>query len=148
MNISQVFDVQTLVNINYFRLHMESIHFDCNPPVYDRYVFLDIPKVFDTVWHNELIYKIKYVGINRMLLKLIKKLFGKCIWKNSFKWSNIIIETSTTWWTSGLYFSRFILPNLHKWSVKKSLTKHLAFCWWYILFLHCEKYQCSRRPSK
>ena len=35
------------------------------------YIFLDISKAFDRVWHDGLIYKVKCIGINGMFLKLI-----------------------------------------------------------------------------
>ena len=35
------------------------------------YIFLDISKAFHRVWHDGLIYKVKYIGINGMFLKLI-----------------------------------------------------------------------------
>ena len=37
-----------------------------------RGVFLDISNAFDRVWHNSLLYKLKYMGINENLLKLVE----------------------------------------------------------------------------
>ena len=45
--------------------------FDCYPTLEVRGIFLDISKVFDRVWHEGLIYKIKSIGISGPLLKLI-----------------------------------------------------------------------------
>ena len=38
--------------------------FDCNPSLEVRSVFLDISKVFDKVWHEGLLYKLKSMGIS------------------------------------------------------------------------------------
>ena len=46
--------------------------FDCNLPLDIRAVFLDISKAFDEVWHDGLIYKIKFIGITGPPLKLIQ----------------------------------------------------------------------------
>ena len=46
--------------------------FDCNPPLEVRSVFLDIPKAFDKVWHEGLIYKIKSMGVSGQLLNLLE----------------------------------------------------------------------------
>ena len=46
--------------------------FDCNLPLDIRAVFLDISKAFDEVWHDGLIYKIKFIGITGSPLKLIQ----------------------------------------------------------------------------
>ena len=72
MNVSQVFNLQTLMNINYFII-VQDIYssFNCNPPIDVRGMFLDIPKAFDRVLHDVLIHKIKFGGINGMLFKLI-----------------------------------------------------------------------------
>ena len=44
--------------------------FDCYPTLEDRSVFLDISKAFDKVWHEDLLYKLKSVGISGELHKL------------------------------------------------------------------------------
>ena len=49
-----------------------SKHFDCNPPLEVRSVFLDISKAFDKVWHEGLIYKIKSMGVSGQLLNLLE----------------------------------------------------------------------------
>ena len=41
-----------------------------------RGVFLDIPKVFDRVWHDGLIYKIKSFEISDTPLKLIENFYS------------------------------------------------------------------------
>ena len=46
--------------------------FNCNPSLEVRRVFPDISKVFDKVWHDGLIYKLKRNGINGDLLRLIE----------------------------------------------------------------------------
>ena len=46
-------------------------HFDANPSLETRAVFLDISKAFDRVWHEGLLFKLKSYGINGSLLKLI-----------------------------------------------------------------------------
>ena len=45
---------------------------DANPSLEVRGVFLDISKAFDGVWHEELIYKIKCIGVKGDLLALIE----------------------------------------------------------------------------
>ena len=46
--------------------------FDANPSLEGRGIFLDILKAFDRVWHEGLIYKIKYMGVKGDLLALIE----------------------------------------------------------------------------
>lgn len=90
VSINQAFDFQTLVNISFFQLCVASI---CLLSVIhiqiSKVLFSGMSKAFDRVWYGRLIHKIKYVGINGMLLKLIS-FFGKQISKSSFKWSNIM----------------------------------------------------------
>ena len=37
--------------------------FDANPSLQERGVFLDLPKAFDRVWHEGLMYKLKCLGV-------------------------------------------------------------------------------------
>ena len=46
--------------------------FDCYPTPEVRSVFLDISQASDRIWHEQLIYKIKSIGIFGPLLKLIE----------------------------------------------------------------------------
>ena len=46
--------------------------FDNNPTVDVRGVFLDISKVFDKVWHDGLIFKLKSYSVEGELLSLLK----------------------------------------------------------------------------
>ena len=45
--------------------------FDCNPPLDVICIFLNISKAFDKVWHYRFIFKIKFIEINSMFLKLM-----------------------------------------------------------------------------
>ena len=51
---------------------VDEIHqaFDSKKPLEVRAVFLDIPKAFDKVWHDGLIFKMRQNGISGNLLKL------------------------------------------------------------------------------
>ena len=46
--------------------------FDCNPFLEVRSVFLDISKVFDKVWHEGLLYKIKSMSISGEIYSLFE----------------------------------------------------------------------------
>ena len=46
--------------------------FDCNPSLEVRAVFFDISKAFDKVWHEELLYKLKSMGISGELYNLLE----------------------------------------------------------------------------
>ena len=53
-------------------IHEIYASFDANPSLEVRGVFLDISKAFDQEWHEGLIYKIEYMGVNGDLLALIE----------------------------------------------------------------------------
>ena len=61
--------VAQLLTITY-----EIISFYCNPPSDMRGTFVDISKVFDKVWHECFIFKLKTYEIDSDLLKIIDKL--------------------------------------------------------------------------
>ena len=86
--------------------------FDCNPPADTRGIFLDISEVFDKVWHEGLIFKLKTYGIDDDLLKLL-------ITKGCIEWTNFFLEKYFSWCPSRLRFGSYFIPNLHKW-----------FTWW------------------
>ena len=46
--------------------------FDVNPSLEVGGIFLDLSKVFDEVWHEGLLYKLKNIGINGNALQLIE----------------------------------------------------------------------------
>ena len=46
--------------------------FDCNPPLDVRYVYLDVSKAFDRVWHDGLIFKFKRCGVSGQLLSVLQ----------------------------------------------------------------------------
>ena len=50
--------------------------FNCNPPFDVRAVFLDISKAFNRVWHNELVYKMKLLGMTESPLKLTQNVLN------------------------------------------------------------------------
>ena len=81
--------------------------FDCNPPADTRGIFLDISEVFDKVWHEGLIFKLKTYGIDDDLLKLL-------ITKGCIEWTNFFLEKYFSWCPSRLRFGSYFIPNLHK----------------------------------
>ena len=50
--------------------------FDANPSLEVRGVFLDISKAFNIMWHKGLLYKLKWMGINGNVLKLVESLLS------------------------------------------------------------------------
>ena len=51
---------------------VDSIHSSLDINLDVRYVFLDMAKAFDKVWHEGLLFKLKQNGINGKLLNLLK----------------------------------------------------------------------------
>ena len=51
--------------------------FDCNPTLEVRSIYLDIPKAFDRVWHEGLIYKLRRCGISGNLLLLLRSFLSE-----------------------------------------------------------------------
>ena len=45
--------------------------FDCNPVLEVKSVFLDISKVFDKLWHEGLLFKLRSMGISGELYNLL-----------------------------------------------------------------------------
>ena len=41
-----------------------------------RAVFLDISKAFDTVWHEDLLFKLKRIGIEGDMISIIESFFS------------------------------------------------------------------------
>ena len=46
--------------------------FDGNPSLETRGVFLDISKAFDKVWHDGLLYKLKFLGVDGGFYNILK----------------------------------------------------------------------------
>ena len=62
------------VNQLLFVVNLISRAFDCNPALGVCFVYLDISKAFDGVWHEGLLYKLRRNGISGRLLLLIESL--------------------------------------------------------------------------
>ena len=52
--------------------------FDQNSPLEVRSCFLDISKVFDKVWHEGLIFKMKTMGFTGSILRLFQSFLSNC----------------------------------------------------------------------
>ena len=79
--------VQQLISIT----HEIYNTFDCNSSLEVRGVFLDISKVFDKVWHDGLICKLKSNGINGDLLRLIESFL-------SHRYQRVVLNGQTSNW--------------------------------------------------
>ena len=124
-----------------FYVHDIYTSFDCNPPKDVRGIVLDISKAFYRVWHEGLIYKMKFIGITGMPLKLLQS-FLQNTPASIAKWSIFIMGTSFCWCTTGFCIRPFVLFNLHKWLNKGYLINQQIFCWWYLHFFYCKWYWC------
>ena len=65
--------------------------FDCNPPLEVRSVFLDIPKAFEKVWHEGLLYKLKSVGISEEFYNLLEN-------NLSGRFQRVVLNGQTSSW--------------------------------------------------
>ena len=65
--------------------------FDCNPSLEVRSVFLDISKVFDKVWYEGLLYKIKSMGVSGELYSLLESYL-------SGKFQRVFLNGQTSSW--------------------------------------------------
>ena len=71
----------------------QTIHsaFDCDPTLEVRSVFLDILKVFDRVWHDGLLYKLRRCGISGNLFNLLHS------FRTNRKQRTVLNSTSSSW---------------------------------------------------
>ena len=51
---------------------VHEIQSSCKSPTGVRAIFLDILKAFDKVWHQGLLFKLKYFGVEGNFLRLLK----------------------------------------------------------------------------
>ena len=65
--------------------------FDCNPTLEIRSVFLDISKAFDKVWHEGLLFLLRFMGISGELCNLL----GTYL---SDRFQRVIINGQTSSW--------------------------------------------------
>ena len=70
-------------------------NFDAYPSLETRRFFLDIPKAFNRVWHEGLLYKLKLYGINGLLLKLLKSFLTN-------RFQRVVLNGQTLSWTDVL----------------------------------------------
>ena len=67
--------------------------FDAYPTLKTRGVFLDISKVFDKVWHQALIFKLKSTGVSDFLVSLIESFLSN-------RFQRILLKGQTSEWLS------------------------------------------------
>ena len=66
-------------------------NFDACPSLETRGVFLDISKAFDKVWHEGLLFKLKFYGISGPLLSLLKRFL-----ENTFQ--RVVLNGQSSCW--------------------------------------------------
>ena len=59
-------------------VHDVNSSFDCDPTQDVRGLFFDISKVFDKVWREGLLFKLKIYGVKRELLNLLRSYLHEC----------------------------------------------------------------------
>ena len=89
---------------------------DCNPYLEVRSVFFGISKVFDKIWHEDLLRKIKSMDISGELHNLPESYLSGRL-QSCFKCTNVIVETSfgrrsPRFNFSSTFFSHFQLLRL------------------------------------
>ena len=77
-------------------------------------VFIDIPKAFDKVWHQRLIFKLKSIGVSDFLLSLVESFLYN-------RFQRDLLNGPTSEWLpvkAGVpqipSFDHFFFPNLHQ----------------------------------
>ena len=53
-------------------VHEIQLSLDCKPPTDVRAVFLEISKAYDKVWHQVLLFKLRYYGVESNFLRLLE----------------------------------------------------------------------------
>ena len=110
VNISLGFDQMIHVYINYFHVYAS---FDCSPSLGVRGILLDMPKAFDKVYHEGLIYQMKCFGLG-VSLKLLQFFFQKIDYKEYYWVVKLLMGTSVDWCATGIYIGPPTFPNLYK----------------------------------
>ena len=67
--------------------------FDQLPTLEVRANFLDISKVFDKVWHKELLFKLEHIGISGNLLSLLKSFLNN-------RFQRVVLNDQCSYWSS------------------------------------------------
>ena len=65
--------------------------FDANLSLEVRSIFLDISKTFDRVWHKDLLYKVKCMGIDGIFFKLVESFL-------SYRHQRVVVNSQASSW--------------------------------------------------